>query len=187
MNEPHVPLELGDVRTQAQCLASKDEIEAAFDRMALAITEKLSQTNPLLIAIMTGGIVPLAMLLPRLGFPLQVDYTHLTRYGMRTTGGELRWVKKPPEAVQGRTVLLVDDLLDHGITLAAVADECRRLGAAEVMTSVLVTKTIEQRAGLSHTDFSGMSLPDKYLFGYGMDYKTYLRNAPGVFAVTDET
>ena len=184
MNEPHVPLELTDVRKHAQCLASVDEIEVAFDRMAVAITEKLSQANPLLLAIMTGGIVPLAMLLPRLGFPLQVDYTHLTRYGMRTTGVELRWVKRPPEDVQGRTVLLVDDLLDHGITLAAVVDECRRLGAAEVMTAVLVTKTIEQRAGLTHTDFSGMSLPDEYLFGYGMDYKTYLRNAPGIFAVT---
>ena len=186
MNEPHVPLELTDVHKHAQCLASVDEIEVAFDRMAVAITEKLSQANPLLLAIMTGGIVPLAMLLPRLGFPLQVDYTHLTRYGMRTTGGELRWVKRPPEDVQGRTVLLVDDLLDHGITLAAVVDECRRLGAAEVMTAVLVTKTIEQRAGLTHTDFSGMSLPDEYLFGYGMDYKTYLRNAPGIFAVTTE-
>ncbi len=187
MNEPNAPPELTDVRKQAQCLASIEEIEAAFDRMSVAITEKLSQTNPLLLAIMTGGIVPLAMLLPRLGFPLQVDYTHLTRYGMRTTGGELRWVKKPPDSVRGRTVLLVDDLLDHGITLAAVTEECHRRGAAEVMTAVLVTKTIEHRAGLSHTDFSGMSLPDEYLFGYGMDYKTYLRNAPGIFAVVSET
>ena len=187
MNEPFIPAELADVRAQAQCLASMPEIDAAVDRMAIAITEKLSQTNPLLLAIMTGGIVPLAMLLPRLGFPLQVDYTHLTRYGMRTTGGELRWVKKPPEAVRGRAVLLVDDLLDHGITLAAVAEECHRLGATEVMTAVLVTKTIEERAGLKHTDFSAISLPDKYLFGYGMDYKTYLRNAPGIFAVKSET
>ncbi|MCB1745886.1 MAG: hypoxanthine-guanine phosphoribosyltransferase [Gammaproteobacteria bacterium] len=175
--------ELARVRGSARCLADAVTIERAVDRMAQSITEKLSQADPLLLTVMNGGLVPAAMLLRRLDFPLQVDYTHLTRYGLRTTGGELRWVKRPPESVRGRTVLVVDDLLDHGITLDAIVEACHDLGAAEVLTAVLITKQVEQRAGLRSTDFSALSLPDEYLFGYGMDYKTYLRNAPGIFAV----
>ena len=175
--------ELESVRANAQCLADPATIEAACDRMAQEITEKLSRTNPLLLGVMNGGIVPLAMLLQRMEFPLNVDYAHLTRYGMRTTGGELRWIRRPPESVRDRTVLIVDDLLDHGITLEAMVDACESLGAAEVKTAVLVTKQISDRAGLKATDFSAISLPDEYIFGYGMDYKNYLRNAKGIFAV----
>ena len=134
---------------------------------------------------MSGGLVPLSMLLTRLEFPLQVDYAHLTRYGSSTAGGELRWLRRPPEAVRGRTVLVVDDLLDHGITLSAVVEACRALGAAEVLTAVLVTKQVHDRSGLARTDFSALTVPDEYLFGYGMDYKTWLRNAPGIYAVNE--
>lgn len=178
--------ELARVRASAECLASPAEIDRAVDRMALEITEKLSLTNPLLLGVMTGGLIPLAMLLRRLEFPLQIDYAHLTRYGLHTTGGELRWIKRPPESVRGRTVLVVDDLLDHGITLGAIIEACLAQGAAEVLTAVLVTKQVDKRAGLPRTDFSGLTLPDRYLFGYGMDYKTYLRNAPGIFGVGND-
>ena len=187
MNEPGIPPELSEVRANARRLAAPEEINAAVDHMARAITENMSQTNPLLLAIMTGGVVPLTMLLQRLEFPLQVDYTHLTRYGMDTTGGELRWIKKPLEVVKGRTVLVIDDVLDRGLTLAAVVGECERLGAAEVLTAVLVSKDVSKRAGLESADFSGLVLPDEYLFGFGMDYKTYLRNAAGIFAVKPTT
>lgn len=187
MSEQALPSNLQAVRSGARCLSTRDDIESALDRMAAEITQKLGDTNPLLLAIMTGGIVPLAMLLPRLGFPLQVDYLHLTRYGRHTTGGEIRWVKKPPKIVAGRTVLLIDDLLDEGITLATASAECCSFGAKDVLTAVLVTKNVKQRRGLLDADFSGILLPDEYLFGYGMDYKTYLRNAPGIFAVSSDT
>lgn len=185
MTDELIPPELAQVQRNAVCLADEAAVESACDQMAQQITEKLSQTNPLVLGVLTGGIVPLAMLIKRLDFPLQVDYTHLTRYGLRTTGGELTWIKRPPASVRGRTVLVVDDLLDHGITLNAIVDVCREMGAAEVLTAVLVTKQVEQRAGLAKTDFCGVTVPDKYLFGYGMDYKTYLRNARGIFAVHD--
>lgn len=187
MTDANIPADLESVRRTARCLADAATVDAGCDRMAIEITEKLSPANPLLLGVMNGGIVPLAMLLRRLEFPLQIEYTHVTRYGMRTTGGELRWIKRPPETVRDRTVLIVDDLLDHGITLQAVADACYELGAAEVMTAVLVTKQVEQRAGLQQTNFSALTLPDEYLFGYGMDYKSYLRNVPGIFAVTPPT
>jgi hypoxanthine phosphoribosyltransferase len=174
--------EIHRVRETATCLATPAVIEQAMDRMSLEITEALSQTSPLLLGVMTGGVVPLSMLVQRLSFPLQVDYVHLTRYGMHTSGGELRWIKHPPESVRDRTVLLVDDLLDHGISLQALVDACWERGAAEVQTAVLVTKDVADRPGLIATDFSALSLPDAYIFGYGMDYKSFLRNAPGIFA-----
>lgn len=185
MADSNIPAELDHVRRTARCLADPAAIAAAMDRMADAITAELAGANPLVLGIMTGGVTPLAMLLHRLDFPLQVDYAHLTRYGSATSGGELHWIRRPPDAVRGRNVLIVDDILDHGITLAALVAECERLGASRVLTAVLVTKNLATRAGLARSDYSALTLPDAYLFGYGMDYKTYLRNAPGIFAVAD--
>lgn len=178
-----LPPELAAVRAGARCLVSMSEVHRACDAMATDITARLRDANPLLLCVMTGGAVPLALLLERLDFPLQVDYVHLTRYGLATSGGDITWIKRPPATIRGRSVLVVDDILDHGLTLSALIDECRAAGAAEVLSAVLVTKIIANRAGLAAADFSGLTLPDEYLFGCGMDYKSYLRNAPGIFAV----
>ena len=185
MSHDSQPPELAAVRANARCLASLADIRRACDVQARAITLSLRDANPILLCVMTGGAVPLAMLLERLDFPLQVDYVHLTRYGLETSGGAINWIKRPPATIRGRTVLVVDDILDHGITLAALIDECHAMGAAEVLSAVLVTKTMADRAGLQRADFSALSLPNAYLFGCGMDYKSYLRNAPGIFAVGD--
>lgn len=176
--------EILDVRASAEQLYDLATVERAVDAMAAAITASLHDKNPLLLTVMTGGIVPAGMLLQRLDFPLQVDYIHVTRYGDKTSGGEISWVKPPPD-VAGRTVLLVDDLLDHGLTLQAAVDRCLEHGAAEVLTAVLLVKQIEQRSGLSSTDFHALETSDRYLFGLGMDYKHYWRNGPGVFAVRE--
>lgn len=181
------PAELAAVRAAARCLASMDEVHRACDAMARDITTRLRNANPILLCVMTGGAMPLALLLERLDFPLQVDYVHLTRYGLATGGGDITWIKRPPASIRGRSVLLVDDILDHGLTLSAVLDECHAQGASAVLSAVLVTKIMTERAGLTAADFSALTLPDEYLFGCGMDYKTYLRNAPGIFAVAPGT
>ena len=181
------PAELAAVRAGARCLASMDEVHRACDAMARDITTRLRNANPILLCVMTGGAMPLALLLERLDFPLQVDYVHLTRYGLATHGGDITWIKRPPASIRGRSVLLVDDILDHGLTLSALLDECHAQGASAVLSAVLVTKIMAERAGLTAADFSAFTLPDEYLFGCGMDYKTYLRNAPGIFAVAQGT
>lgn len=174
--------EIERVLAEADRLYDRTEVDAAFDRMAAAITARLDRRRPLLLCAMTGGLVPTAMLLPRLTFPLQVDYLHVTRYGTATAGGALQWLKRPPASLRDRVVLLVDDLLDHGLTLAAAVAACREQGAAEVLTAVLVVKDVPQRPGLARADFHGLVTPDRYLFGYGMDYKTWWRNGPGIYA-----
>lgn len=124
MNEP-THAELERVKRDADLLYSKPEIDAAVVTMAAAITARLQHENPLLLVTMTSGLVPAAFLLPHLDFPLHVDYLHLTRYGSATTGQAIQWVRRPRATVVARTVLLVDDLLDHGLTLQAAAEECR--------------------------------------------------------------
>jgi len=177
--------EILTVKKNAECLYDMPAVEQAVDRMAREITGVIGGKNPLMLTVMTGGMVPAAMLLNRLHFPLEVDYIHLSRYGDRTHGGDIEWIKEPPAALDGRTVLLVDDLLDHGVTLQSAVQRCLDNGAREVLTAVLIVKSIADRAGLQRVDFSGLVTEDRYLFGLGMDYKHYWRNGAAIYAVTD--
>lgn len=173
------------VYANADLLHSKEDIEAAMDRMAAQITARLKDSNPLVLCVMTGGLISAGGLLHRLDFPLQIDYVHASRYRGETRGSELHWIARPSHALQDRVVLLMDDILDEGITLAAIVNECKAMGAAAVYTAVLVEKLHDRKGDLKQADFSGLTVPDRYVFGYGMDYKGYLRNAPGIFAVAD--
>lgn len=175
--------EIERTRREADLLYSRDQIDAAVRAMAVEITSRLGQSNPLLLVTMTGGLVPAALLLPHLDFPLQLDYVHVTRYGNEVSGGRIEWIRRPPATLKDRTVLLIDDLLDRGLTLAAAVDECRVMGARDVLTAVLVVKQVPARPGLARTDFHALVTPDRYLFGYGMDYRSWWRNGPGIFAV----
>jgi len=173
------------VLSDADCLFSHEDVGVAIDELARQINNKLKDSNPIILAVMNGGLIPCGMLLPKLNFPLQVDYIHATRYGKNTTGGELQWIAKPSLDLTGRTILLVDDIHDEGYTLKGIIDYCKKLGAKTVMSCVLIHK-LHDRKGSSPADFSGLDVPDRYVFGYGMDYKTLLRNAPGIFAVKGE-
>ncbi len=158
------------------------EVEAAMDRLAEAVTTRFGALDPLVLCVMNGGLIPAGRLLTRLDFPLQVDYIHATRYRGATSGGELVWLKRPSEPVAGRHLLIVDDILDEGYTLEAIVAACRSEGAASVASVVAVEKLHDRGCGY-RADFVGVQVPDRYVFGYGMDYKEYLRNAPGIFAV----
>lgn len=174
-----------EIRNNAQLLYSREEVEAALDRMAAKLTEKVAFSNPVLLAVMNGGLIPLGMLLPRLDFPLRVDYLHATRYRERTFGTDLQWKKTPEYSLAGETVVVVDDILDEGYTLRAIVDYCREVGAKEIVSVVLVRK-IHQRCNGMQADIVGLDTPDEYLFGYGMDYKGYWRNAPGIFFTQEQ-
>ncbi len=166
---------------RADCLYPAAVVEQALDSMAARVTEAVGKSNPLMVCVMTGGVVPFGKLLPRLQFPLQIDYVHATRYGKELTGGQLQWISGPHVEARDRTVLLVDDILDEGATLAGIEARYHAEGANQVLKAVLVVK---QRAR-SHDvkiDFAGLEVPDRYVFGYGMDYKSYLRNVPGIYA-----
>lgn len=180
---PATPETMAAVRRRAVRLFGDAEIQAAVDAMAAAITHRLRESNPLVIGVMVGAVVPLGMLLPRLDFPLEVDYVHATRYQSETHGGEISWLRAPDARVRDRVVLVVDDILDEGVTLAAIIARCQALGAREVLSAVLVDKQLQRPRALARADFAALVADDRYLFGYGMDYHGYWRNGPGIFAV----
>jgi len=182
-----IPNKIKAVYEKSSCLYTSNEVAAALDRMAINIHDKLKDKNPVIICVMIGGLVPLGNLLLRLDFPLEVDYVHATRYRGEITGGEIHWKVRPSTNLKGRTVLVVDDILDGGLTLAAIIDEIKALGADEVYSAVLVDKYRKRVPnGLQEADFVGLQVEDHYIFGYGMDYNEYLRNAPGIFVVHPE-
>jgi hypoxanthine phosphoribosyltransferase len=176
--------EANRVLAEADLLAGADEVTAAISRLAEEITVRLCEKRPVLICVMKGGLIFSGQLLPRLAFPLELEYVQATRYGQAANGGSITWLARPALDLRGRSVLLLDDILDEGVTLAAIADFCRQQGASEVLTAVLVDKRHSRKvaAGLK-ADFTGIETEDRFLFGYGLDYKGYWRNAPGIYAV----
>ncbi len=180
------PQEIRDVYARADLIYSKSEIETAYDHMAAAISERLGDSNPVAIAVMVGGMIPAGHLLSRLDFPLQMDYLHATRYRGATRGGELQWIVRPSASLQDKVVLLIDDILDEGYTLAEIRKACLAQGAREVYIAVLLDKRAKRKNGLE-ADFVGYEIGDRYVFGCGMDYKGYLRNVPGIYAIPSET
>lgn len=168
----------------ADLLYSAEDIAATLDRMATEITEKLADKNPLVLCVMTGGVILTGHLLTRLAFPLEQDYLHATRYRGATSGSKtITWLHKPETSLAGRHVLLVDDILDEGYTLREITHWCREQGAASVHVAVLADKQHARRVDGVRRDFSALELPDRYVFGFGMDYKEYWRNANGIYAV----
>jgi hypoxanthine phosphoribosyltransferase len=173
------------IAARAELLVSATDMELALDRMAGEIAAVLADKDPLVLCVMTGAVVAVGRLLPRLDFPLRLDYIHATRYQGATSGGDLAWRYRPSEAIRGEHILVVDDILDAGVTLDCVARACREDGAASVYTAVLVEKLRPRSLDLV-ADFVGVRVPDRYLIGYGLDYKHYFRNVLGVYAVADQ-
>jgi hypoxanthine phosphoribosyltransferase len=174
-----------NVLDNADLLYNAEEVEHAISTMAKSITEQLQKTNPLILPVMIGGVVLAGKLIPQLNFPLQIDYIHATRYRSTTSGKELNWLKKPEKSLQDKTILLIDDILDEGITLAAIIEYCHEAGAEKVLTAVLTEKILEQDKPLKNADFTGLTVPDRYVFGYGMDYHEYHRNLTGIYALKE--
>lgn len=172
-----------EVMDNADCLIDQAQVEQALDRMAAAITRDLGDKLPVFYCVMNGGLITTGHLLTRLGFPLEVDYLHATRYRGGLRGGELFWRVSPEIPMAGRHVVIVDDILDEGATLAAILDYCREAGAASLSTAVLVDKQHDRKASPDlRATYCGLEVVDRYVFGFGMDYKGYWRNAPGIFA-----
>lgn len=173
--------EIEAVRATAELLYNKTEIETALDAMAAACNQLLADRNPLVLTVMNGGLVTAGQLLTRLTMPLTIDAINASRYQNKTVGSDVEWITKPRTSLKDRTVLLIDDILDAGITLAAIYDYCIEQGASSVYTAVLLDKNLPQSKPIT-ADFIGLSVEDRYVFGYGMDYKGYWRNADGIYA-----
>lgn len=171
---------------QSSLLHKSSVVEQAVDRMAADITATLADQHPIALCVMVGGLVPAGLLLSRLEFPLEIDYCHATRYRGATTGGELTWLARPQIELRDRVVLIIDDILDEGHTLAQIIDDCRAQGARAVYTAVLANKQHDRRFNGMQADFVGLDVGDHYVFGAGMDYKGWFRNLTGIYAAPEK-
>jgi len=182
-----IPEHIKEVFEKSTCLYTNEDIEKALDKLAEQIIGEIGESNPVLICVMIGGLVLTGNILHRLNFPLELDYVHATRYQGGTRGHELVWKAKPNVDLTDRTVLVLDDILDGGITLTSILEHCKDLGAKEVLSAVLVDKRHKREPNcIERANFTGLEVEDHYIFGYGMDYKEYLRNAPGIYEVAPE-
>jgi hypoxanthine phosphoribosyltransferase len=172
---------------EADVLYTQEQVDTALDVMAHDIAVELSDKNPILISVMNGGLMVTAQLALRLKFPLQMDYLHATRYRGQTHGrDEVHWLSRPQSNLKDRHVLIIDDILDEGHTLVAIQNDCLKAGPASVRTAVLLKKDHERCHQEACADFIGLHVTDRYVFGSGMDYKDYLRNLPGIYAVKEQ-
>lgn len=178
-------LEAQQLLEHAECIASEEEVQRVLGRLAQEIVRDLADEFPLVLAVMGGAVVFAGQLLPQLRFPLEFDYLHVTRYRGNTTGGEMEWRVLPGQNVIGRNVLVLDDILDEGETLAAIRNKLLHMGAARVWSAVLTNKD----NGLDkpiHADYVGMDVPNRYVFGCGMDAYGLWRNLPAIYALKDK-
>ena len=170
-----------DVRVGASEIVSAGQIRVVLDRLAAEITDVLAETCPVLLAVMHGGVFTAVELSRRLDFPHEFDYVHSSRYGKALTGGEIEWLVRPRESLRGRPVLVVDDILDKGETLAAVLEALIGVGVEHAYSAVLVEKALD--VPRSTADFVGLTVADAYVFGCGMDYKGFWRGLPALYAI----
>jgi hypoxanthine phosphoribosyltransferase len=166
----------------AEVVCTAEAAAAAVARVAREVTGALGSRYPLVISVMGGGVVFTGQLLPLLGFPLDFDYVHATRYRGDTLGHSIEWKVRPQSDLRGRVVLVVDDILDEGWTLAAIRDYLVDAGAAEVRTAVFCEKLIGREKPV-RADYVGVTVPDRYVFGFGMDVYGAWRNLPAVYAL----
>jgi len=176
---------LQQIFDNADQLYSMDDIDSALAHLAQALTKKFSSSNPLFLCVMNGSVITTGHLLPKLNFPLELDYIHVSRYGNKTSGGKLHWFHKPVTDLKNRTVILVEDIFDEGVTVQALREHCENAGAMSVDCVALIDKLHSNKVGLQ-PEFIGLTVPNRYVFGFGMDYQGYWRNAPGIYAIKEE-
>ncbi|MBY0339651.1 MAG: hypoxanthine-guanine phosphoribosyltransferase [Rhodocyclaceae bacterium] len=178
------PQEAESLLAGADLICSAEQVNQAVSRLADELNGAMRGRNPLVVSVMGGAVVFTGQLLPKLNFPLDFDYVHATRYGDVTSGGALKWVVEPRISVVGRTILLLDDILDEGITLAAIRQHLLDAGAAECITAVFADKDIGRSKPL-YADYVGLTLPNRFVFGYGMDVRGAWRNLPAIYALKE--
>ena len=173
------------VKSHSDILYGAAQLSTVYDRLADEISADLSTSMPILLCVMNGGLVLTAELLKRLTFPLLLDYVHATRYHDSTEAGTIQWLRQPTASITGKDVLIIDDILDEGITMQQIQQACHETGARSVKSAVLAIKQHDRRVDGVCVDYSGVTVEDRYVYGCGMDYRGYFRNETSIYALRE--
>jgi len=172
----------------AEEIVSADKVQAAVRHVADVLNQRFDKDEagefPLVLGVMGGAVVFTGHLLPQLTFPLEFDYIHVTRYGDLDRGGEVVWKVIPRQDVKGRTIIIVDDILDEGETLAHVKQRLLDMGAAEVIIAVFADKELGKVKPVQ-ADIVGLTVPNRFIVGFGMDAHGYWRNLLNLLVIRD--
>ena len=170
---------------QLEILISRDEIAKAVDRLASEIKRDYQGKQPLLIGVLKGSFVFMADLIRQLDLPLELDFIRLSSYGAaRESSGKVRVVQGVKTPIKGRDVLVIEDIVDTGITTSFLFDYLKRKKPASLKLCALTDKPSRRRVPVS-IDYLGLSLPDKFVVGYGLDFDQRFRNLPDIYALED--
>ncbi|HWR96033.1 MAG TPA: hypoxanthine-guanine phosphoribosyltransferase [Arenimonas sp.] len=173
------------ILAKSEVIYGRSDVEQAIDRMAVKIRKDYHDQYPVFLTLMHGGMFFASRLALELGIDAEFDYVHATRYHGETTGSGLAWLHRPATVLEGRQVLLVDDILDEGHTLKAVRDWCEDQGAVRVRIAAMTVKQHDRCVPGLKADYAGLVVPDRYVFGYGMDVNEHGRNLPGIYALNE--
>lgn len=175
--------------SDAELIVDADAVQLAVENVAQELNQRFGQSDsapfPLILGVMGGAVVFCGQLLTKLKFPLEFDYLHVTRYGNKNQGGQIEWKVSPNANVQGRTVIVLDDILDEGKTLLHVKQRLLDMGAEDIVLAVFADKDINKEKSVT-ADYIGLTLPNKFVIGYGMDAYGYWRNLPDIWAIKEE-
>ena len=187
---------IAEALEQSDLIYDRAAIDAAIAGMADAIAaDYIGQVPanrmgdsfvPVFLTVMHGALPfagQLALELGARGLDLQFDYLHATRYRGSNQGGELVWKHRPATALYGRRVLIADDILDEGHTLDEVRRWCIEQGATDVRIAAMTVKDHDRCVAGIRADYVGLHLPDRYVYGFGMDYHEQGRNLPAIYAL----
>lgn len=186
MNMQLTNQELENVLRHSECLISENEINAAYNRLAAELNLHYANLNPIVLVVMNGGLIPAGQLFTKFTFFHRMSYLHATRYQNNQGTSELVWKNKPSIVLKGQHVLLIDDIFDEGITLKNIVDALKDEHPESLKTCVLLNKTHDRKVANFDVDFWGATVPDRYIYGCGMDYHGYLRHLPGIYALREE-
>lgn len=176
-------MDLRELKNQSRLIYSNVEINQALDAMAKEIEKDFSGKPVLFLTVLVGAIPTVAALTQRISLPLKMDYIHATRYGNELSGRELQWKALPQSPLKNTNIIVVDDIFDEGYTLKAIVEYCKNEGASTVKTAVLVNKDHQRKVADFSADYFGLSVPDEYVFGFGMDCKGLGRNLDSIYAL----
>lgn len=175
-------MNIKDLLLSCSVVHRPEAIIEAVRRVAGEIMDALQNDSPVVLVVMRGGLYFAGQLLPLLPFPLELDYVDVARYGDKQKGGVLEWRNFPFIPLVGRTVLVVDDIVDEGETLFAIHNWVMNAGAYACYSTTLFSKDTEKDKAWV-PEFIGLSVPNKFVFGCGMDVEGYGRNLPAVYAL----
>lgn len=166
----------------AEVLYSEQAVSIAISKVAARLNADYVNECPTVLSVMNGAVFFTGQLTPLLTFPLILDYVHATRYQNGIEGKEVNWIVKPKITLKDKNVLILDDILDEGHTLKSIVDECYSLGAKHVRIAVLVEKDLDKQKPVT-ADYVGIVVPNRYIFGCGMDIHGWWRNLPAIYAL----